>query len=99
MHDPLLQTGGGSMYVKKVRLNNKGQGLIEYLIIVALMAVATIGIVRVLGQTVSAKFATATYALQGTKKAVRVESIDDSLHKKKDLGNFMNGAGSDSAND
>jgi pilus assembly protein Flp/PilA len=81
-----------------MRLNQKGQGLIEYLIIVALMAVATIGIVRVLGQTVSAKFATATYALQGTRKAVRVESVDDSLHKKKDLGNFMNGAG-DGGND
>jgi pilus assembly protein Flp/PilA len=74
-------------------MNQKGQGLIEYLIIVALMAVATIGIVRVLGQTVSAKFATATYALQGTRKTVRVESVDDSLHKKKDLGNFMNGVG------
>ena len=75
-------------------LNQKGQGLIEYLIIVALMAVATIGIVRVLGQTVTAKFASATYALQGTKKSVRVETIDESLHKKKDLGDFMNGAGS-----
>jgi pilus assembly protein Flp/PilA len=77
----------------KFRPNEKGQGLIEYLIIVALMAVATIGIVRVLGQTVSAKFATATYALQGTRKSVHVESVDESLHKKKDLGNFMNGAG------
>jgi len=67
--------------------------LIEYLIIVALMAVATIGIVRVLSQTVSAKFASATYALQGKRKAVTVESIDESLHKKKDLSNFMNGAG------
>ena len=43
-----------------LNLNQRGQGLVEYLIIVALMAVATIGIVRVLGQTVSAKFASAT---------------------------------------
>jgi pilus assembly protein Flp/PilA len=76
--------------------SERGQGLIEYLIIVALMAVATIGIVRVLGQTVSAKFASATYALQGTRKAVRVESVDENLHQKKDLGDFMNGAGSGS---
>lgn len=80
-------------------LNQKGQGLIEYLIIVALMAVATIGIVRVLGQTVTAKFASATYALQGTKKSVRVETIDEGLHKKKDLSDFMNGAGSNGHGD
>ena len=79
-----------------MRLDQRGQGLIEYLIIVALMAVATIGIVRVLGQTVTAKFATATYALQGTRKPVRVEAVEDTLHKKKDLSDFMNGSGKSS---
>lgn len=73
--------------------SQRGQGLVEYLIIVALMAVATIGIIRVLSQTVSAKFASATYALQGKKKAVEVETVEESLHTKKDLGNFFNGAG------
>ncbi len=70
-----------------------GQGLIEYLVIVALMAVATIGIVRALSQTVSAKFASATYALQGSRKSAKADSVDESLYKKKDLSNFINGAG------
>lgn len=73
--------------------NQRGQGLIEYLVIVALMAVATIGVVRVMGQTVSAKFASVTYALQGKKKSVKAEDVEESLYRKKDLGNFFNGAG------
>lgn len=79
--------------MKQIILNKRGQGLIEYLIIVALMAVATIGVVRVMGQTVSAKFATATYALQGKKKSAKVDAVDESLYRRKDLGNFINGAG------
>ncbi len=77
----------------RVVKNKRGQGLIEYLVIVALMAVATIGIVRVMGQTVSAKFASVTYALQGKKKAVKTDDVGESLYRKKDLGNFFNGAG------
>lgn len=84
---PIIRSQAGSIR------SQSGQGLVEYLIIVALMAVATIGIMRVLGQTVSAKFASATHALQGRKKAVAVESVDESLHSKKDLSNFFNGAG------
>ena len=48
-------------------LNKQGQGLIEYLILIALMGVATIGIIRTLNQTVKSRFANATYALQGQK--------------------------------
>ena len=77
--------------MQKIIKNQRGQGLIEYLIIVALMAVATIGIVRVLSQTVSSRFASITWALQGTKRKATLESVDSSLYKKKDLGSFING--------
>ena len=72
--------------------NQSGQGLIEYLIIVALMGVATIAIVRVMGESVSRKFASITYALNGQKKPLQTK-IDDSVYKKKDLGSFLNGVG------
>ena len=58
------------------------------------MAVGSIAIVRVLSQTVSAKLATVTYALQGKKKSVSSESVEDSYYAKKDLGTFINGVGS-----
>lgn len=78
----------------KPALNNeRGQGLIEYLILVALMGVATIAIVRVMSQTVSSRFTSITYALRGEKKAVEAAPIDDGLYKKKDLGNFFDGVG------
>lgn len=74
--------------------NSKGQGLIEYLVIVALVAVATIGVVRVLGQAVNSRFATITYALQGKKAKPSVDNISEEQLKKRDLGNFMDGVGS-----
>ena len=78
--------------------NERGQGLIEYLIIVALMAIATIAVIRVMGQSVSAKFASVTYALQGEKKSIKPR-IDESHYKKKDLGNFFDGVASDNKGD
>ncbi len=73
--------------------NERGQGLIEYLIIVALIAVGTIGIMRVMGQAVGSRFATISDALQGERKTHAVDAIDDNLLRKKDLGDFMNGVG------
>lgn len=83
------------MFLRPLK-NKKGQGLIEYIILVALMAVATIAVMRVMGQTVSAQFASITYSLQGKQKKVQMEEVRESYHSKKDLGNFMQGAGSSS---
>ena len=52
----------------KKKQRQRGQGLIEYLILVALMGVATIGVIRILNQTVKSRFASAIYALQGKSK-------------------------------
>lgn len=73
--------------------NQNGQGLIEYLIIVALMAVATMGIMRVMSQTVSAKFAKVTQELQGGSSVeVQYDKVEQSDFKKKDMSDFFNGA-------
>ena len=81
--------------ISKSNLNNqRGQGLIEYLIVVALIAVATIGVMRFVGQSVGSKFAEIGYALDGTKKEVAIEKPSESVLKKRDLSNFMNGVGS-----
>ncbi len=74
--------------------NQKGQGLIEYLILIALMGVATIGVIRVLNQTIKARFASAVYALQGKPKKVKTESLNKRDYQKSDLSDFMNGAAS-----
>ncbi|RME16571.1 MAG: Flp family type IVb pilin [Bdellovibrio sp.] len=77
------------------RLNNSsGQGLIEYLILVALMSIATLSVVRLLSQTTTARFANIINALQGRPQRAQVESVQPSDYSKRDLGNFMNGAAS-----
>lgn len=71
--------------------NNRGQGLIEYLIIVSFIAVACISIMRVLGHTVNAQFASITKGLQGESGKVKTEKVEERHYKKRDFSDFMNG--------
>lgn len=78
----------------KILRNQKGQSLIEYMVIVALMAVATMGVMRVLSQTTSGKLASITQSLQGGKANISVEfeKIEASDIRKKDMGDFFRGS-------
>ena len=78
----------------RVFLNSRGQGLIEYLILVALMAVATIGIIRTLNQTVKSRFANSIYALQGRNQKAKTHNLRKEEYQRSDLSNFMSGAAS-----
>ena len=80
--------------MKDLRRNNKGQSLIEYMVIVALMAVATMGIMRILSQTTRGKLATIIQSLQGGKSNIQVkfEKIGKDDVQKKDMGNFFRGS-------
>ncbi len=71
--------------------NSRGQGLIEYLIITALVAVACIGVMRVLGHTVNVQFANVTKGLQGESGKIQTEKVDERHYKKRDLSDFMTG--------
>ena len=77
----------------KLSLNSAGQGLIEYLIIVSIMAVSTIGIVSLMGQTLKAKFGSITSSLQGKPQKFGPTNIDPKLFQKSDLGNFFENSG------
>jgi len=73
--------------------STRGQGLVEYLILVALISVATIAVVRVVGQALNSKLASVAYALQGQRRKPAVDQITEAQLKKRDLGDFMNGVG------
>jgi pilus assembly protein Flp/PilA len=79
---------------------SRGQGLIEYLIVVALMACASIGIVKVLNGTVQAHFAGVVHKLQNSRgqepQGPRMRPAD---YAKKDLGNFMKPDGGEGGGD
>lgn len=73
--------------------NQKGQGLIEYLLLVALMAIATMGVVSLLNHSMRGKFVQVIDAIQGRESSrVRFEAPEDSDYKKKDMSSFMQGA-------
>ncbi len=76
--------------------NSKGQGLVEYLLLVSLIAVATMGVVRALSHTVTAKFATVGAQIAGDKKTYKGESNFNQYVRKKDMANFFEHAASDS---
>lgn len=78
---------------KKILKNRRGQGLIEYLVLVTLVAVGTIGIVRVVGANVSVQFANVAKALgSGDGDQLQAEKIEANMYNKKDLSNFMKGS-------
>ena len=76
------------------KLNNKGQGLVEYMVLIALMAGATIVAMRYLNHTVNAKIVSIVNTLQGNAPGVQFDKPTESVYKKKDLGDFLNGAAS-----
>jgi Flp pilus assembly pilin Flp len=72
--------------------NRSGQSLLEYLLLTALIAVGTMGIVRVMGHSISGKFAQITQVIQGKEANIKYEQVEESQYKKKDMKDFMNGA-------
>ncbi len=80
--------------MKKLLLNQKGQGLVEYMVIVALMAVASMGIMRILSKTTNGKLAQITQSLQGGKASINIEfeNVEASDLRKKDMGDFFQGS-------
>lgn len=80
--------------------NSRGQGLIEYVILVALVGVATIGMVRVLQSSINVNLANIVHALQSDgKRRESFERVDSDDFRKKDFSDFMNGASSRKANE
>ena len=82
----------------RILKNQKGQSLIEYVILVALVGVATMGMVRLLQKSVSVNLANVVHALQsdGKRKESHERVTGDDI-RKKDFSDFMNGAASHEA--
>jgi pilus assembly protein Flp/PilA len=74
--------------MRKLR-KRRGQGMTEYIIIVALIAIAAIGVVGLFGDNIRDLFATSANALAGNEQAESkaVES-DEKLFKHKNLKKF-----------
>ena len=73
--------------------SQKGQGMVEYLIIVAIVAVGAMTTIRHLSHTTNGKFSQITTSLQGGAAGqVRFEKLKPEHYKKKDMSNFFRGS-------
>lgn len=77
----------------KILINNLGQGMVEYMILVALIAAGTIGVVRVVGYNIGAQYENINRAL-GAKSGnqLQIQNADQGQLNKKDLSDFLKGA-------
>ncbi|MEI6093372.1 MAG: hypothetical protein WCQ47_06790 [bacterium] len=71
-------------------LNKKGQGMIEYIVLVALVAVAAIGITELLGQTVRTKLAEITASLQenGSTVGKDLPKVEEKYVTRRGMSDF-----------
>jgi pilus assembly protein Flp/PilA len=84
--------GGGEMN-KELGKNRRGQGLTEYVIVVALVAVAGIGIVNIFGNQLRNQFNTIVRAMAGSTTAT-VESLAGKSGTEANQKNLSTYAGS-----
>ncbi|MCB0418474.1 MAG: hypothetical protein H6617_09935 [Bdellovibrionaceae bacterium] len=68
---------------------NRGQGLVEYLILVCLLAVATIAVVSVVGQNIRARYANISAALQGKRGREKMEAVESDSYELRGFDDFM----------
>jgi len=78
---------------RKSSRNRKGQGLTEYIIVVALVAIAAIGIVNIFGNQLRNQFSTIITAMSGSSKS-KVESLADDAQKETNKKTLSSYAGS-----
>lgn len=73
--------------------NSSGQGMVEYMILVALIAAGTVGVVRVVGYNITAQYENINRAL-GAKNSsqLQIQNADANQLSKKDLSDFLKGA-------
>ena len=75
--------------LRRIRRDRRGQGMTEYIIIVALIAIAAIGVVTIFGDNIRDLFAGATNALAGeTKVQVGTEKARNTHTKSRTLKTF-----------
>lgn len=81
------------MHLKNNLNCSRGQALMEYIILVALVAAGSIGIIRVLSYNIGAQYENINRAL-GAKNTTQLQAqnAEQSQINKKDLSDFLKGS-------
>lgn len=75
---------------KFLRSSRRGQGMTEYLIIVALIAIAAVGVVTVFGNDIRQLFSASTGTLNGTSTTAQTQKAGVKNKNMKSFGTFSN---------
>ena len=79
---------------RKLRTPSRGQGMTEYLIITALIAISAIAVIRVTGNSLKVGFGKVASALQGKDYKNKADQVKTEMTKSRDLGDFTYGVDS-----
>jgi Flp pilus assembly pilin Flp len=74
--------------IRKLVRSQSGQGMTEYLIIVALIAIAAVGVVTVFGNDVRQLFSAATGTLNGQSTTANTQKATVSNKSLKNFGTY-----------
>lgn len=74
------------------RAREQGQGLVEYLILVCLVAVSAIAVVTVVGTNVRELYANVSGALRNEKSAVKLTKPGKGTYQRRGLDDFNESA-------
>ena len=87
-----MKTPNFTVRQQSQRNPRRGQTLTEYLILTALVAIGSLGVVQVLGQNISVKLANITNAIRGEASTqYKGSEVKKDNYKVKDLGDFADG--------
>jgi pilus assembly protein Flp/PilA len=81
--------------IRKLARAEAGQGMTEYIIVVALIAVAAIGVITVFSQNLRALFAASSNELAGSQQtsAQSAGGVQQTKSNKKNMGSFGSSSG------
>jgi Flp pilus assembly pilin Flp len=84
-----LKTSQKLNTLKKLKLKKpRGQGMTEYIIIVALIAIAAIGVITLFGDNIRALFGQSANALAGETTVTKRTNVSKDKMEKKGLKDF-----------
>jgi pilus assembly protein Flp/PilA len=75
---------------KMLKSSKSGQGMTEYLIIVALIAIAAVGVVTVFGNDIRQLFSASTGTLNGTSTTAQTTKAGVKNKNMRSFGTFSN---------
>ncbi len=72
-----------------IQRQNNGQAIAEYLILTALIAIASVGIIQILGSNLQRRLTVISETIRGNKTKIDGIQAQEKHYKVRDLGDFQ----------